>query len=75
MVAKEGIKTKKDLRSTDASKAYCVLCKKYFTNSKGNSNSVDRHMNKRHKHVMDQENASHVPSKKHKTLEHTSLIL
>eukprot|EP00815_Leptocylindrus_aporus_P011719 CAMPEP_0116067910 /NCGR_PEP_ID=MMETSP0322-20121206/11351_1 /TAXON_ID=163516 /ORGANISM="Leptocylindrus danicus var. apora, Strain B651" /LENGTH=317 /DNA_ID=CAMNT_0003554929 /DNA_START=8 /DNA_END=961 /DNA_ORIENTATION=+ len=73
LVAKEELRTKKDLTSTDASKAYCTLCKSYITFSKGNGNSVYRHMEKRHQGEMDlaeNNNDDAKPSKRLIHLEH-----
>jgi len=68
LVAKEELRTKKDLNSSDASKAYCTLCITYIIYTKGNGNSVYRHRKKYHKKEMDQ--ADDVkPSKKQKTLD------
>jgi len=68
LVAKEELRTKKDLKSSDASKAYCTFCTTYITYTKGNGNSVYRHMEKCHKIEMDQ--ADDVkPSKKQKPLD------
>jgi len=68
LVAKEALRTKKDLKSSDASKAYCTLCTTFITYTKDNGNSVYRHMEKYHKKEMDQ--ADDVkPSKKQKTLD------
>jgi len=68
LVAKEELRTKKDLKSSDASKAYCTLCTKYITYTKGNGNSVYRHMEKFHIKEMDQADCAQ-PTKKQKTLD------
>ena len=79
LVAKDELRTKKNLKSTDAAKAYCLLCKSYITYSKGNGNSVYRHMEKRHQHVIEKAKATDDTQplkKKQKTLEnHFSNII
>jgi len=68
LVAKEELRTKKDLKSSDASKAYCTLCTTYTTytgGGGGNSNSIFRHMEKRHEKEMDQTDDAN-PSKNQK---------
>lgn len=76
LVAKKGLETRTNFKSSDASKAYCLLCKEYLTYSTGNGNSVYRHVNKKHKNVIDEANESLKASKKQKTLkEHFSNIV
>ena len=67
LVAKEEHRRKEDLKSSDASKAYCTLCTRYITYTKGNGNSVYRHMEKFHRKEMDQAECKQ-PMKKQKTL-------
>ena len=70
LVTKKELEDKQDLTSSDTSKAYCTLCKSYITYTKGNVNSVYRHMAKRHwQEMKPPESHNDGEKKKQKTLD------
>ena len=53
LVAKKG-SDMKTVKSKDAMKAFCLLCHKDITYTKGNGNSVYRHVESSHKRKLDE---------------------